>query len=459
VGAIAVALVVALAVVSAGAEEVEDLRALRDEIRAEREALAKDRAELDEQRRRVDQAIARLESREAAAVEAGTLPGVSEEGPRAQLEIYGFAQVDGIYDIYRVDPAWAATLRPSKIPVSCPDEGGDPGCGRDGETILSVRQTRLGFRGLLPTAIGELHTKFEFDLFGVGADEGQTTFRLRHAWGEIGSFGGGQTWSLFMDPDVFPNTIDYWGPVGMVFLRNPQIRWTPLRREDLSLAVAVENPGAAIDAGKVGQIDPTFADFEGWNLMPDLTGQLRYQGDWGHVQLAGIVRRVGYEIRVFDGDGPDGYEWGYGGNLSGIFRLFENDQLLWQITGGRGYANYMNDGGSDLAPDRPPPGAQAETVPLLGWLVYYNRQWNERWTSSIGFSEHRQFARGGQTDDAFELGQYGSVNVLFHPIRQFFVGPEFVWGRRKNKDGEDGQDSRIQLSLHFDFSATVFADR
>ena len=25
-----------------------------------------------------------------------------------------------------------------------------------------------------------------------------------------------------MDPDVFPNTIDYWGPTGMMFLRNPQ---------------------------------------------------------------------------------------------------------------------------------------------------------------------------------------------------------------------------------------------
>jgi len=30
-----------------------------------------------------------------------------------------------------------------------------------------------------------------------------------------------------MDIDVFPNTIDYWGPSGMVFYRNVQMRWTP----------------------------------------------------------------------------------------------------------------------------------------------------------------------------------------------------------------------------------------
>ena len=30
-------------------------------------------------------------------------------------------------------------------------------------------------------------------MFGVGADAGQTTIRLRHAYGELGKFGAGQT--------------------------------------------------------------------------------------------------------------------------------------------------------------------------------------------------------------------------------------------------------------------------
>src|SRR5690606_26687099 len=142
----------------------------------------------------------------------------------------------------------STSLFRSKIPVECP---GDPGCGNDGETIVSVRQSRLGFKALIPTAIGDLRTKFEFELFGVGEDAGQTTFRLRHAYGELGPILAGQTWSLFMDPDVFPNTIDYWGPAGMVFLRNPQVRWTPLRRDGWSLGVAAESPGSALDEGKI----------------------------------------------------------------------------------------------------------------------------------------------------------------------------------------------------------------
>ena len=46
-----------------------------------------------------------------------------------------------------------------------------------------------------PTKLGDLKTIFEFELFGTGVDEGQTTFRLRHACGELGKFGAGQYWS------------------------------------------------------------------------------------------------------------------------------------------------------------------------------------------------------------------------------------------------------------------------
>jgi hypothetical protein len=58
---------------------------------------------------------------------------------------------------------------------------------------------------------------------------GQATFRLRHGYGEVGKFGAGQRWSPFMDIDVFPNSLAYWGPTGMVFFRNVQVRWMPIQ--------------------------------------------------------------------------------------------------------------------------------------------------------------------------------------------------------------------------------------
>src|SRR5262245_64228023 len=93
-----------------------------------------------------------------------------------------------------------------------------------------------------------MKTTFEFELFGTGVDAGQTTFRLRHAYGELGSVGAGQTWSPFMDPDEFPNSVEYWGPNGMVFFRNVQVRWMPVMGET-QITLAAERPGASAEQG------------------------------------------------------------------------------------------------------------------------------------------------------------------------------------------------------------------
>ena len=129
------------------------------------------------------------------------------------VEVYGFVQADYIQDFNRVNPAWEDTLRPSRIPTQ------DGQFGADGQANISAKQSRLGVMMNFPTSNKPVFTKFEFDMFGVGVDEGQTTIRLRHAYGEWNNWLGGQTNTLFMDASIFPNVIDYWGPPGMVFLR------------------------------------------------------------------------------------------------------------------------------------------------------------------------------------------------------------------------------------------------
>jgi hypothetical protein len=158
---------------------------------------------------------------------------------KPSMEIYGFAMLDIGHDFKQIHPDWSDTLRITKLP-SVEDE-----FGRDHNTFAGVRQSRLGVRSSVPTELGELKTQFEFELFGTGVDAGQTTFRLRHAYGELGAFGAGQTWSPFMDIDVFPNSLEYWGPTGMVFFRNVQLRWTPVKG-DTRVTVALERLQAAI---------------------------------------------------------------------------------------------------------------------------------------------------------------------------------------------------------------------
>jgi hypothetical protein len=446
---------------SARAQSAAEIKQLKEDLQKQKAAMEAERKALDEQRRRLDDALRRVEALEAAeqapaagGVKIAPTASLTDEQKKsvANLEIYGFAQVDAIQDFKRVDGNWNATLRPSKIPVVCP---GSPGCGNDGETIISAKQSRLGVKGFVPTDLGDFKTQFEFDLFATGDDAGEHNFRLRHAWGSLGPVLAGQTNSLFMDGDVFPNTIDYWGPAGMIFLRNPQIRWTPIDdRDGLTLAVAIEAPGSSVDEGKVAELDPNL-DVDDHNEYPDGTVQARYAGDWGHVQGSAIFRGVGFEVITNPGADPSGTKFGWGLSGSAGIHTFGKDRILLQITYGEAIANYFNDGGNDLGPDGNL--TDAKTIPSLGWMAYYDRFWNDEWSSSIGFSEHRQSNTNGQADTAFKTGQYFSVNTLWTPIPNFMTGLELLWGQRENNDENDEADSRVQLSFKYNFSGTLYA--
>src|SRR5262245_51812714 len=201
----------------------------------------------------------------------------------ATIEIYGFGQADAIVDFLQNNPDWYDVNRPTKLP-RFEDE-----FGRNGHFYLSPRQSRFGAKGVLPTPEGDVTAVFEFDMFGVGRDAGLTTIRLRHAWGQWKRVGAGQTNSQFMDVDVFPNILDYWGPNGMLFFRNTQVFYELYRNGDLNATVAIENPGASGDAGLLSdRIE--LQNVRGRFPAPDLTGHYRGAYGWGYFQVGGALR-------------------------------------------------------------------------------------------------------------------------------------------------------------------------
>jgi hypothetical protein len=381
----------------------------------------------------------------------------AQDADAPMLEIYGFAQADYIQDFNRVDPDWDATLRPSKIPVTAGT------FGDNGQSIISVRQSRLGVKGHQEIAGQELTFKLEFDFYGVGDDAGQTTIRLRHAYGSWGPILAGQTNSLFMDGDTFPNTIDYWGPNGMVFLRNPQVRFT-YNAGAAQFAVAVEKPGNDIDAGNIREVAPELgANIRGTEKYPDLTGQFRYSGDWGHVQLAGILRKVGYETIGTPDNRPKNSKMGWGVNGSANVKTWGKDVLHVSAVYGEGIASYMNDGGTDLGPKvagtltpvgggPPTVSLRGDVVPLLGLMAYYDHYWTDQFSSSIGWSMVDVDNTSFQSPTAFNQAQYASGNLLWAPDPRILMGAEFLWGQLKDFSGNKGNDMRVQISFKYSFS-------
>jgi hypothetical protein len=393
-----------------------------------------------------------------AAAASALMLGLSLEAaaaPQGTLNIYGFAQGDYTYDGNRVDPAWEDALRPTKIPTT-------PGTfGSNGQSSFSAKQSRFGVSGNVPANdyLGDMKFKFEFDLFGTGANAGLTTIRLRHAYGELGQFLAGQTNSNFMDIDVFPNTIEYWGPAGMIFIRNPQFRWTPLRDEHNEFAIAIEKPGNDIDAGVIRQLDPVLgANIQNDEKLPDLSAHWKVTDSWGHFQLAGILRSVGYDTLGTLDNKPKGSRLGWGINGSGHLNLFERDKLLGQVAYGEGISNYMNDGQTDLAPQLAasrPAGLGPKALPVLGALAYYDHYWNDNWSTSLGYSVTHNYNTVLQQANAFQEGQYASLNLLWTPSKSLLFGAEALWGERADHNSNAGQDLRVQFSVRYNFGASV----
>ena len=404
--------------------------------------------------------VAVLESNQQAAPPPGPPPSwnysdVPRKSKDHALELYGFAQLDAIQDFDRVHPDWDATLRPSRIPTLEGQYGGD------GQSILSVRQSRLGAKATGRIAGNPYEAKIEFDMYGTGVDAGQTTFRLRHAYASWGPILAGQTNTLFMDADIFPNVVDYWGPSGMVFVRTPQIRWTPIDKNGWTVAMAIENPTDDIDPGNIRLIDEDIAaNLQPNEEMPDITAAVRYGGDWGHVRLAGILRKVGYDTRGTVGNEPDGSETGWGLNATTAIKISLATARLGVVYG-RGIATYMNDGGMDLAPSvavlSQPPDLilvpEAEAVELLGVSAYLDLQWSKRWSSAIGYSFTEVDNTNFQDPTAFQKGEYASANLLWTPADQILTGAELLWGKRTDNDGATGSDLRLQYTFKLSFSS------
>jgi hypothetical protein len=384
----------------------------------------------------------------------GSITAMSQDDSLKSMDIYGFVMTDVGYNANQIDPNWYDVIRTTKLPAYKNQ------FGPDGNTYFSVRQTRFGVKGYTNTPLGQLYTQFEWELFGTGVDAGQTTLRLRHAYGELGKFGVGQYWSPFMDIDVFPNTVEYWGPPGMAFFRNVQIRYMPIKGAT-RLTIALERPGASADQGPYAEhiaiqnVKPHFK-------YPDLSAEYRYAGNFGYLELAGIVRQIGWkDLSGSPTVNLSGSTTGWGLNFSTNINLGKTSIFRGQYLYGEGVENYMNDAtidvgveGDSINTSKPIKG---KALPVQGIVAFLDNNWNSKLSTSIGYSSVNIENTSATAPSAFKHGDYAIVNLLYTPVKNFMCGIELQYGKRTNfTDGFTSDITKVQLSFKYNFSHTLY---
>ena len=413
-------------------KEIETLRIRLAELEQEMGRVVSDSL-LEARIKGIEEATKKAPELPQDIVSAGDFPGsIRIPGSDAAIKFGG-----------RVRTAVVLTLDPlgtddrfltNSIPV-----GDVTSSGEDKRTNISARASRLNTEFRTPIGKQEVRAFFEGDFAGAG-----NAFRLRHAYAQFVGFIVGQTWSTFSDPWTALEDLDFEGISSENLTRQPQIRYVWNATSRTRIAFALETPEVSLTGGS------------GVNLMPDLVGRLFQEfRETGHFQVAALLRQVRGEATP--GDVRSDFGWGLSG--SGVIPFHVGgleDRIIFQVNGGHGIARYINDlssvGGMDAVFDTTT--GDLMTLPALGWYVAYEHAWkqwkgaehmNLRSTALWSFVDVSNF--DFQPPDAYNKTHRFAINLVFSPAERVDVGVEYIYGRRENKDRQDGTANQVQAVM------------
>jgi DcaP outer membrane protein len=358
-------------------------------------------------------------------------------GTQTILKIGGYFKTDFIYDL---KPAGNTdSFIPSSFPI--------PSVVTVNNSTISVRPTRLSLDFRVPTTkIGDVRFYVEGDFFGTNA----TTPRLRHAYAQAKNFLIGQTFSNFMDPDGFPDTLDFQGPNGMVSIRNPQLRYGFALSESTTLYIAVEKPSSDIIFKT-----PQFSA-QPDAPSPDGTIRLRQEFEGGHFQIAGLFR----SIAAFLPDGRTDSTFGWGVNASTGLKTFGKDNLIFAVAAGHGISRYLQDTSGLGIDAEVASGASPHLIstPAVGVEASYQHYWKKSLRSSAFYSYAAVNNADLAATTSYNHGTYTGSNLIWNPYGSLNVGAEFLYGWVMHQDGQKANAPRIQFSAKYSF-VKVNADK
>jgi hypothetical protein len=394
-------------------------------------------------------------------------------GSDVSLRIGGYAKLDAIgitggnrsvgandqFNVFQIQTRGAPT-------------GNAPG---DPSTNIHARQSRINIEASKQdTPFGPARAFFEADFFGpidLGTPtvSNSHTFRLRHAFGEIGPVLAGQTWSTFIDPTTYAEILDFTGPGGESFMRAGQIRYNHDFGGGFSGAIAVENPQSRIRIG-TGPVSgtgaaPTTATAGiqaigvgpfARDSIPDFVARIRYESSQFNLQLSGVATRTTAPpptafAPIVPGDG----HFGYGVLASGQIALpmfNKKDNFRFQAGYLDGASRYLLETSStapNLAYDATL--TQFASIKSYGGFGAFQHWWTDTIRSNFVYSVIKMDNPAFSGPAVARETQYGVVNLLYSPWPEVDIGAEFQYGKRIDADGSSGYQTRVQSSLIYRF--------
>jgi len=378
----------------------------------------------------------------AEVVTGGATPGSFRlPGSNTSVALGGFVKLDAIYSDRSAGAASQGNqfLSPALIPV-----GPTAGDNSRSQTTLHARQSRLSLKTSTPTNLGDLTTLVEGDFFGADGNEtvsNSNSFRVRHAWGTLGNLSAGQYWTNFMNEAALPETVDFGGPVGQIFVRQAQLRWTQ-KFTGGDWSVSLENPESLFAVP--GSATLLRADRD---RLPDLTARLKLKLGAGTYTAQLLARN----IRIDSGAplSTSDSRWGGAIGISGVLPVSERDDFRFDLNAGNAIGRYQELGFfADGFIDANKRIALANEV--SGYAAY-RHYWTPTLRSSLVVAESRANNPGGTFGGINRGARSEHLNLIWSPLASVNLGVEFINARRVTEDRNSGSLNRVQASAQYLF--------
>ncbi len=347
-----------------------------------------------------------------------------------KIKVMGSVRVNGYYDFEGMTSTEG--FLPYDIPV------GEQKIDNLSSVYIGARQSRFGIEGEANTKVGHIRTYMEVDF----ASNTSSFWRLRHAYAEWNFFKIGYTWSTFMDNASLPTTVEFEGPNSSLSRRHGLIRFERKYGE-------VNIIGASIETPQSDYYNPADTLLDGRNNQGnfDLAARFKRLNKLGHVQIAGIFRRINY-INIDEKD----VLYGWGILLSSVINLNENNIVYAQYSIGQGIANYyVGFSNRQLDAVYDPATAQMNLKSIQGGFATYTHIFSPVWRISATYGLSYLPSEDFELPDTFKSSQYFCTNIFYYPIETINIGLEWTSGTRRNLDDQSGSATRISMLARFNF--------
>jgi hypothetical protein len=357
------------------------------------------------------------------------------------VTVGGYVKLDAILSDRSagVDSVGDQQLNASLIPV-----GPTAGQHKTNQVTLHARQTRLFFGTSTPTSYGDVTTYIEGDFFGADGNESVTNsnnFRIRDAYGTFGHLLAGQFWTNFFNEQTYPETLDFGGAVGEIFIRQAQLRWTQkFARGDWS--VSAENPESVLAVP--GSATPFRSDSD---HAPDFNARLKLGAGRGTYSLGLLGRNI--HIDSPSAPAATSGKWGGAATFNGIVPTFGRDDLRFDVNAGNAIGRYqvagfLPDGYLDAS-------GHLQLARQESAFIAYRHFWTPTLRSNLELSATNSRPPAGTFNGINQADHSQHLNLIWSPVANVNLGAEFLHASRSVTGGARGELNRVQFSAQYNF--------